>query len=167
MTSVSEYVYNFDEEHRIISGFKTAKTMMKDGIFGGSTAIYYLCIQLGIPVNSKLLHEDSDIDIYYLGNIQRVTSSRIGVWIRKESCPSTHVTYCHKPDMDINIHMLKQASLSYITIGEYNFMTPQNMLEYYEDEIDNEGIEYKISLLHRIKEELAEVETTVHKMYKH
>jgi hypothetical protein len=162
-----ENEYNIEDEQRIVKGFNTAKSLMKECVFGGSTAIYYLCIQLGINIDNDLLHDDSDIDMYYLGNVQRVTASKFGEWTRKESCPSTHVTYCNKPNMDINIHMLKKNTLSYICVGGYNIMTPELMLDYYQDDIITEKIEYKIYLLTHIQEILDEVDLPVQKFTKH
>ncbi len=177
MASVNEGMYNTVELTQemlgIIRGcFEVAKNIMPDGVFYGRSAIFYLCMALHIEVEVDLLSPTA-IEMYYLGNTQRVTRNSFGLhWHRKnpDSPPSRVVTYSCVNNMDINIHLLNQGGLRYIMVDGFNFLAPLTMQNHYYDDLQHGEAEYKyeVYLLRKIQQKLLIIagdKNFTHQMY--
>ena len=156
--------YNIEQ---IIAGFKNAQSI-HECIFSGSTAIAFMCYSLNIEYDiNQLLHDESDIDAYYIGN-QPIYTKSFGDWVRRDSMPGKHVTFINGHNMPLNFHLEKVSALSYIEIEGFKFKTILRMLDDYENVLEGEDdrLIYKLMLLEQIKQYLLDANVQVKKMFK-
>jgi hypothetical protein len=100
-------------------------------IIGGDYAIQQLCEMNSIIYNYQI----NCLDIFYLAYTP-ITNEYIGHYRRSQTSPHNSMTYTTEDGFQINITRCRCDSMRYIEVNNMKFMTPSQIMHYYNDDDD-------------------------------